>query len=96
MYKVFIRPHFDYCDVIYHIPQLTNPFESSITLNTPMERIEKIQYQAAFAITGSWQGTSRNKLYDELGSESLSDRRWCRRHIRFFKIQNIMTPPYLK
>ena len=70
IYKVFIRPHFDYCDVIYHIPHLTNPFESSITLNTLMERTERIQYQAALAITGTWQGTSRNKLYDELGWES--------------------------
>ena len=52
---------------------ISNPFESSITLNTLMERIEKIQYQAALAITGTWQGTSRNKLYDELGWESLSD-----------------------
>ena len=42
MYKVFIRPHFDY---FYHIPHLTNPFESSITLDTLMERIEIIQYQ---------------------------------------------------
>ena len=53
MYKIFIRPHFDYCDAIYHIPHLTNPFESSITLNALMERVEKIQYQAALAITGT-------------------------------------------
>ena len=32
-----------------------------------MERVENIQNQAAFAITGTWQGTSRNKLYDEYG-----------------------------
>ena len=86
MYKVFIRPHFDYCDVIYHIPHLTNPFESSITIN----RIEKIKCQIALVIAGTWQGTSTNKLYDELGWESLSDRRWCRRLIQFFKIQNGM------
>ena len=67
MYIIFIRPHFDYCDVIYRTPHLTNPFESSITLNALMERVEKLQYQAALAITGTWQGTSRNKLYDELG-----------------------------
>ena len=24
MYKMFIRPHLDYCDVIYHIPLLNN------------------------------------------------------------------------
>ena len=66
MYKMFICPHFDYCDTIYHIPHIINPFDNTITLNFLMERIEKIQYQAALAITGTWQGTSRNKLYDEL------------------------------
>ena len=92
MYKIFIRPHFDFCDPIYHTPQVTNPFESSITLNALMERVEKIQYQALLAITGTWQGTSRNKLYDELGWKSLSDRRRCRRLIHLFKIRNNMTP----
>ena len=62
-----------------------------------MERVEKIQYQTALAITGTWQGTSRNKLYDELGWESLSDRWWCRRLIQFFIIRNNMTQgTYLK
>ena len=51
------------------------------------------QYQAALAITGTQQGTSRKKLYayDELGWESLSDRRWSRRLTQFYKIQNNMT-----
>ena len=96
MYKMFIRPHFDYCDTIYHIPHIINSFDNTITLNFLMERIEKIQYQAALAITGTWQGTSRNKLYDELGWESLNDRRWTRRLIQFYKIRNDMTPLYLK
>ena len=38
-----------------------------------MEHIERVQYQAALAITGCWQGSNRNKLYEELGWESLSD-----------------------
>ena len=25
MYKICIRPHFDYCDFIYHTPHLKNP-----------------------------------------------------------------------
>ena len=75
MYKMFIRPHFDYCDVIYHIPHITNTFDKTTTLNVLMEYIEKVQYHAALAITGTWQGSNRNKLYDELGWESLSDRR---------------------
>ena len=70
--------------------------DSTIKLNPLMERIEKIQYQAALAITGGWQGSSRIKLYEELGWESLSDRRWYRRLIHFFKIRNNMTPAYLR
>ena len=96
MHKIFIRPHFDCCDAIYHTPHFTNPFESSITLNALMERVEKIQYQPGLTITGTWQGSSRNKLYGELGWESLSDRRCCRRLIHIFKIRYNMTPPYLK
>ena len=96
MYKMFIRPHFDYCDVIYHIPHITNLFDSTITLNSLMESIEQVQYQAALAITGTWKGTNRNKLYEELGWESLSDRRWSRRLIQLYKIRNNMTPLYLR
>ena len=76
---MFIRPHFDYCDVIYHIPPLTNPYNTNITLKPLMDRIEKVKYHAALAITGTWHGTSRSKPYDELEWESLSDRCWCRR-----------------
>ena len=61
-----------------------------------MNSLEKVQYQSALAVTGTWQGTSLNKLYDELGWESLTDRRWSRRLIQFYKIQNNYTPIYLK
>ena len=44
-----------------------------------MEDIERVQYQAALVVTGAWKGTSRTKLYEELGWESLSDRRRIRR-----------------
>ena len=96
MYKMFVRPHFDYCDVIYHIPHFTNPFDSIITLNSLMERIEKIQYQATLAITGAKQGSNDDTLYDGLGWESLSDRRWSRRVIQLFKMPSNRTPPYLR
>ena len=61
-----------------------------------MGKIEKVQYQAALAITGCWRGTNRNKIYEELGWESLSDRRWSRRLVYFFKIHNNLTPEYLR
>ena len=92
---MYIRPHLDDCDIIYHIPPLSNQFCSSITLHSLMESIERIQYQAALFITGTWKGTNRNKLYDDLGWESLSDRRWYRRLIQMFKIHNGLTPCYL-
>ena len=80
---MMIRSHLDYCDVIYHIPQSeTFPF----SLNILMEKNEKVQYNAALVITGIWRGSNRSKLYEELGWESLNDRRWARRLTQFFKI----------
>ena len=61
-----------------------------------MENAEIIQYQAALAITGAWQGSSRSKLYEELGWESLSERRWCKRILQIHKIVSNNTPSYLK
>ena len=51
-------------------------FYSAVTLHPLMEVIERVQYRAALAITGSWLGSNRNKVFEELGWESLSDRRW--------------------
>ena len=61
-----------------------------------MSRKESIQYNAALAITGTWQGTCRSKHYKELGFESLSDRRSSNRVIQLFKIINNLTPDYLR
>ena len=61
-----------------------------------MEKIESVQYSAALAVTGTWRGTSRAKLYAELGWESLSSRRWSRRLTLFYKIINNLTPLYTK
>ena len=60
-----------------------------------MEKVERIQYQAALAISGAWRGSSRSKLYEELGWETLSDRRMSRRILQIHKIYNNKTPLYL-
>ena len=39
------------------------------------KKLESVQYKAALAITGAIQGSSREKLYQELGLESLKSRR---------------------
>jgi hypothetical protein len=62
-----------------------------------MELLEKVQYKAGLIInTNCWQGTSRVKLYKELGWESLSQRRTGRRLVLYHKILNNNTPMYLK
>ena len=94
MYKALVRPHLDYCDVIYHIPSKQTHLGG--VLNVLTEEAEKVQYQAGLAITGAWQGSSRSNLYEELGWESLSDRRWCRRILQIYKIVTNNTPFYLK
>ena len=96
IFKLYVRPHLDFCDVIYHIPCITNPFDSSINLNYLMNTLERLQYQAALAITGAWKGTNLSKIYEELGWETLSDRRWSRRLFQFYNIKNNLTPFYLK
>ena len=99
IFKMHVRPHLDYCDFIYHIPtkiSKTDPFEFSESINYLMKKLESTQYQAALAVSGAWKGTNRSKIYNELGWESLNDRRTYRRLIQLYKIMNGLTPGYLK
>ena len=54
-----------------------------------------MQHKATLAITGAIQGTSRDKIYQELGLESLKSRRWYKRLVCMFKIMNEKAPSYL-
>ena len=65
IYKSFVRPHLSYGDIIYDQP-------NNESLN---QKIERIQYNAALVITGAINGTSKSRLYSELGLESLKFRR---------------------
>ena len=96
IYKMHVRPHPDYCDIIFHVPVITHDFDSSLTLNYQMNILEKTQYQAALAVSGCWKGTNTDKIYEELGWESLDQRRFFRRLVMFYKIINNLTPEYLK
>ena len=99
IFKMHVRPHLDYCDVIYHIPvktRITRNFDSSRTPNYLMKALESTQYQAALAVSGAWNHSSREKNYKELGWESLEHRRMYRRLTQFYKIMTDLTPEYLK
>ena len=86
LYKLYVRPHLDYGDVIYHIPAKICDVSHNITLPKLTDKLESVQFSAALAITGRWRGTSRHKLYLELGWESLNSQRWSRRLTLFYKI----------
>ena len=85
IYKAFLRPLIDYGDTIYDQPQN----ESFCDI------IESVQYKAALAITGAIQGTSREKIYQELGLEPLKSRRWYKRLCCMYKIMTGKAPNYL-
>ena len=59
--KSFMRPHLDYGGIIYD-----QAYNASFH-----QKLELLQYNACLAITGAIRGTSREKLYEELGLESL-------------------------
>ena len=85
IYKAFLRPLVDYGDIVYDQPQ-----NESLC-----EKIESVQYKAALAITGAIQETSSDKLYHELGLESLKSRRWYKCLSCMFKIMKREAPNYL-
>ena len=60
------------------------------------EKQESIQYKVALVITGAIKGSSRKKIYQELGFESLKSRRWYKRLSCMFNIMNDKAPYYLK
>ena len=53
-----------------------------------------VQNRACLAIAGGIQGTSRERLYDELGLHSLVKRRWSNKLFFFYKIVNRLLPEY--
>ena len=76
IYKAFIRPHLDHSDVPYD-QAFNNSFHA---------KMESGQYNACLAITGAIRGRSREKIYQELGLESLQLRRWYRKLCFFYKV----------
>ena len=85
IYKSFIRPHLDYSEIIYD-----QAYNASFH-----QKLELLQYNACLAIRGAIRGTSREKLYEELGLESVQLRRWFRKLSCFYKLFNNEHPHYL-
>ena len=86
IYKSFIRPHLDYGDIMYDQAH-TASFH---------QKIESAQYNSALAITGAIRGTSKEKLYQELGLATLKEKR-CYRILKYLEtnLQNIYSILFL-
>ena len=77
MYKLYVKPHLDYGDLIY--------YRDDPAMNSGLtKRLESVQYSAALAVAGAWKGTSYDKLLDERGWEYFYHRRWFSRLPYFF------------
>ena len=84
-YKTFVRPHFAHGDVLFD--QTYN--------NSFHEKLESIKHNACLDLTGAIRGSSKEKIYQELGFESLRVRRWYRELCLFYKVLNNEHPQYL-
>ena len=84
-YKSFIRPHLDYGDVKYD-----QAYTASFHQN-----IESVQYNSALGYYRCCKRLSKEKLYHELGLESLEKRGWYRKLCCFYKIFRNQSPEYL-
>ena len=85
IHKSFTRPHLDYADIIYD--QAYNvSFHQNLEFN---------QYNSALAITCAIRRTSTEKLYNELGLETLEKRSWYRKLCCFYKVYKSHSPKYL-
>ena len=85
IYKAFVRPHLDYGDINY----------DEAYNETFHQKLEFIQYSACLVLSGAIRGSSREKLYHELGLESLQCRRWYRKLCLYYKIFKENKPVYL-
>ena len=86
IYFSFIRPVFEYADVVWgHSPR------HEIYYNL----LETLQLEAARIVSGTNRSMSKSKLYQETGWEPLATRRYKHRLILFYKMLNGLAPTHL-
>ena len=78
-------PHLDYSDALFD-----QAFKAS-----SHEKLESIQCNACHAQSGTIKSISKEKIYQELGLESLQLRRWYKKLCLFYKILKNKSTAYL-
>ena len=84
LYKTYIRPILEYGDVVW----------SNINRGEVYE-LEKLQLKAARIVCGAKKGTSHNRLYEELGWETLEERRKYHCLTQMYRIIHKQVPTLL-
>ena len=84
IYLTYIRPLLEYADVIW---------DNNITYL--VDKIEKVQMEAARIVTGGTRLVSLNNLCLETGWDKLKNRREMHRLVYFYKMKNNISPQYL-
>lgn len=84
LYLTFIRPLLEYGDILFDNCSASEKHE-----------LDMIQNEAARIVTGATKLCSLEKLYDDLGWESLSTRRSNHKLVFIYKIRNSLCPTYL-
>ena len=87
IYRTYIQPHFDYCDVVY---------DGHMTFHDS-KRLQTLQNRIARLVTGVKFRTPTNRLLLDLGWNTLSVRRDIHRLIMYFKLNktNAGLPDYI-
>ena len=76
IYKAFVRPHHDYGYFLYN-----QTYNSSFN-----EKLESNHYNDCLALTEAIRSPSKEKIYQELGFESIRVCRWYRKISFFIKL----------
>jgi hypothetical protein len=85
IYTAYIRPQLEYGSIIYH-----NCTEAQ------SNRLESVQRKAAVACTRAYNRTPTHALLDELGWETLKNRRKYNALVQLYKMNNGHSPVYLQ
>ena len=77
IYVTYIRPHFDYCDIIY---------DGNLTVSDSIRLCNTLQNRCARLVTGTLFRTSTNALLTDLGWERLETRHLIHRLLFFHRL----------
>ena len=80
-----MRPYLDFWDVVYDQP----------SNKTFSNKLDTVQYSGALVVMRAMKGTSREKLYQELGLQYLQKRIWMRRLCLFYKVASTKLTAYI-